>query len=97
MSYKNHMAFATLVFAVLIGGPADAGSLFDCYSHAVPKQNSVCQTAIVTPEGSEPFTCGETRNHDQAVYCGAVYGYEQGWCARIQDPALRRKCFRDTE
>lgn len=97
MINRNILAAGMLAMASLIGGPALADQGFDCNSPKVPERNGMCQTQVVQAEERQPFTCGNARTQDQVTYCGAVYGYEQGWCARIQDPALHRLCLRDTE
>lgn len=96
MLNRTILAAGALVIASLIGGPALAGG-FDCYSQKVPERSGTCQSQMVQAEGHQPFTCSDARTQDQITYCGAVYGYERGWCARIQEPALQRLCLQDTE
>jgi len=97
MTKRFVLVFGTLAFAALMGSPAKADQDFNCYSSAVPEGSATCQGSVVQVAGVKPFSCGDTRNHDQVIYCGAVYGYESHWCARIQNSSLREACFRDTE
>jgi uncharacterized protein len=97
MKNRTTMALAAVAFAITIAGPAMADESFNCNSAAVPKNNAQCQGQVVNVEGGQSFDCGHTRNADQATYCGAVFGYEAHWCARIQNPQLRHACIRDTE
>ncbi|MEI8397050.1 MAG: hypothetical protein WCF85_20180 [Rhodospirillaceae bacterium] len=97
MTKRCALIFGMLAVSALMWSPAKADRTFDCSSSAVPDKNATCQNNMVETAGVKPFSCGHTRNQDQAIYCGAVYGYESNWCARIKNPNLRRACFRDTE
>jgi len=97
MSNRNIIIISTVVLGAMIGYPAHADDDFNCYSSKVPERGAACQANVVQLENGVSFSCGEPRSQDQAIYCGAVYGYERNWCARIAAPGLREACFRDTE
>jgi hypothetical protein len=97
MKNRNIMALAAIAFTITVAGPSLAAESFNCDALTVPERNSQCRGQVVNVDGGPSFDCGHTRNADQATYCGAVFGYEAHWCARIHNPQLRQACVRDTE
>ncbi len=97
MFCRNILALGAFATAMMIGASVHANDGFSCNSHPVPEQRTTCQEKIVTLDDSESFTCGNPKNADQANYCGAVYGYEQQWCARIKNPGIRQACLLGTQ
>lgn len=88
---------ALLVSLSAHGGRADESARFDCHGQQVPKDRAGCENRLEVLDGYQSFTCGNTRNQDEVTYCGAVYGYERDWCARIGNERLRSECWSRTE
>lgn len=97
MLNRNIVILGAIALGTLTWSSAKADDDFNCNSATVPEGSVACQADVVRLEDGQSFSCGDPRNHDQVIYCGAVHGYERNWCARIQAPALRAACFRDTE
>ncbi len=86
---------ASLMAALVLGGASDARAA--CSLMVPPIKNNVCQQEDQMLPGYGLISCASPRNHDQTTFCGAVYGYEQHWCARIGNPVLRQECWERVE
>jgi len=89
------LALASMVAALTVCGQSPASAA--CSLVVAPIQNNVCQQDDERLAGYGVLSCAKPRNHDQRTFCGAVYGYEQHWCARIGNAVLRNECLDRTE
>jgi hypothetical protein len=85
------LTLASLIAVLMIGGASEARAA--CNLMVPPISNNVCQQEDQTLPGYGLISCASPRNPDQTTFCGAVYGYEQHWCARIRNPVLRQECW----
>ncbi len=69
----------------------------ECSQNGDLHESNTCQQNIEQLAGYGQISCANPRNHDQSTFCGAVYGYEANWCARIHNAILRQDCWEKVE
>ncbi len=95
MNMARTLASVGMISALILGFNSAARA--ECSQDGDLHESNTCQHNVEQLPGYGLISCANPRNHDQSTFCGAVYGYEAHWCARIHNAILRRDCEEKTE